>query len=265
MAYFEDLTPYIYLHPEEELPCTVNIGWLEPGYPFPTGTTSEQFQIKLNRLCHRRVKQTRGFHPCEFCPCVMSSLECLASSFEMRVSGDGVVYAAPSLVHHYVVAHGYRPPDAFTEAVLAWDETAPRFGQDELWARLSSLHDREISSLNLRSAYRIASVDETAKRCEIEYTSGFKFVLSSEELNALNRELYGRGSLTSDYMNDNARRVLGWRSWNPRGSAMFAILQMIDDGIRDVDGSLSLWWPLVGESDIRDARIRMIETRRPWS
>jgi hypothetical protein len=28
MAYFEDLSPYAYLHPEEERPGTVNIGWL---------------------------------------------------------------------------------------------------------------------------------------------------------------------------------------------------------------------------------------------
>ncbi len=34
----------------------------------------------------------------------------------------GKVYAAPSLVHHYVVAHDYRPPDEFIAAVLAWDE-----------------------------------------------------------------------------------------------------------------------------------------------
>jgi hypothetical protein len=40
----------------------------------------------------------------------------------MRVAGDGRVYAAPSLVHHYVIAHGYRPPDEFIAAVLAWDE-----------------------------------------------------------------------------------------------------------------------------------------------
>jgi len=43
MAYFEDLTPYTYCHPEEEPPGTVNIGWLEPAYPFLTGTTSEEF------------------------------------------------------------------------------------------------------------------------------------------------------------------------------------------------------------------------------
>jgi hypothetical protein len=35
------------------------------------------------------------------------------------VPGRGVVYVAPSLIPHYVDAHGYAPPRAFREAVLA--------------------------------------------------------------------------------------------------------------------------------------------------
>jgi hypothetical protein len=167
----------------------------------------------------------------------------------MRVTGGGMVYAAPSLVHHYVAAHGYRPPDTFIAAVLAWDETAPRLSQEELWARLCKLKCREISSLDSRSSYRIASVDRAAERYEVEYTSGKRFVVSSDELYALYRELYGRGSLTNSFMKDNARRVLGWSAWNRPGPAMFAILPLIDDGIRDARGSLCLRWPLVGESD----------------
>lgn len=118
MAFFEDLTPYTYLHPEEERPDTVNIGWLEPTHPSATGETSEAFRAKLGMLCQRRVKQTRGFHPCYFC----KGRGRPASSSEMRVAGPCRVYAAPTLVHHYVVAHGYRPPDEFIVAVLALDE-----------------------------------------------------------------------------------------------------------------------------------------------
>ena len=68
MAYFEDLTPYTYLNDPNEPPGTVNIGWLEPGYPFPTGTTSEEFRIRLEQLCHRHVNQMRGFHTCGILP-----------------------------------------------------------------------------------------------------------------------------------------------------------------------------------------------------
>ncbi len=256
MAYFEDLTPYTYLNDGKEPPGTVNIGWLEPGYPFPIGVTSEEFRIKLDQLCHRRVNQTRGFHYCGFCATEESPLVGLGSSFEMRVEGGGMEYAAPSLVHHYVVAHGYRPPDGFILAVLAWNETAPRLGQQELWARVSErlarsceLRHREMLLTTRRSSYRIASVDRTAERYEVEYSSGRRFFISSDELYALYRELYRSGSLTNAYMKANARRVLGWSSWKRPGSAIFAILPRIDEGIRDVRGSLCLWWPLVGEPD----------------
>jgi hypothetical protein len=38
---------------------------------------------------------------------------------EIRVTGrDGTVYAAPSLVAHYIAEHSYRPPDGFIEALL---------------------------------------------------------------------------------------------------------------------------------------------------
>ncbi len=34
------------------------------------------------------------------------------------VGQDGTVYAAPDLIYHYVVAHHYRPPDEFIQAVM---------------------------------------------------------------------------------------------------------------------------------------------------
>jgi hypothetical protein len=116
VAFFHDLTPYTYFHPEEEAPGTINIGWLDRVHAFPTGETNEAFRINLEILCQWRVKQTRGFHRCSFC----KGRERPASSSEMRVAGNGKTYAAPSLVYHYVVEHGYLPPDEFIAAVLAW-------------------------------------------------------------------------------------------------------------------------------------------------
>ena len=41
-------------------------------------------------------------------------------SAEIRVKGkDGKVYAAPTLIYHYVAAHDYDPPKEFVEALLA--------------------------------------------------------------------------------------------------------------------------------------------------
>jgi hypothetical protein len=117
VSYFEDLTPYTYLHPEEEQPGTVNIGWLDPGHTFPTGETGEAFRAKLRGICQHRVKRTRGFLSCYFC----KGRNRPHSSAEIRVVGVNRVYAAPEMVGHYVEAHGYRPPDEFIAAVLAWD------------------------------------------------------------------------------------------------------------------------------------------------
>jgi hypothetical protein len=115
MSFFPDLTPYTYFHPEEDPPGTVNVGWLDADHPFPTGRTGKAFRARLGKLCERRVKRTRGRFPCPFC----TGRDRPASSSEMRVAAGDRVYAAPSLVHHYVVAHDYRPPDEFVAAVLA--------------------------------------------------------------------------------------------------------------------------------------------------
>jgi hypothetical protein len=124
VTYFDDLTPYIYFHSEEDQPGSVNIGWLDRKRPFPTGKTSKEFRAKLKQLCRRPVKQTRGFLPCYFC----KGRDRPHGSAEIRVAGAGKVYAAPTLVHHYVVAHDYRPPEEFIAAVLAFglpDKTPP--------------------------------------------------------------------------------------------------------------------------------------------
>ena len=120
MTFFDDLTPYTYLAPEEERPETVNIGWLDCWHPFPTGETSAEFRGKLQQLCQRRAKQTRGLYSCDFC----KGREKPHGSAEIRVKGERRVYAAPELVYHYVVAHAYKPPEEFIAAVLAWDESS---------------------------------------------------------------------------------------------------------------------------------------------
>jgi hypothetical protein len=67
----------------------------------------------------------RGVHVCDLC----SSWKSLHASFagaslflgsaEIRVFGDSVVYAAPTLVFHYVTAHQYQSPSEFVEAVCS--------------------------------------------------------------------------------------------------------------------------------------------------
>jgi hypothetical protein len=115
MSFFPDLSPYTYF--PHETPGTVNVGWLERSNSFAVGKTSEEFRARLLQLCERPVRQTRGIHLCPFC----RGKNRVGGSAEIRVAGVDKVYAAPELIHHYVVAHGYKPPEEFVTAVLAWD------------------------------------------------------------------------------------------------------------------------------------------------
>jgi hypothetical protein len=119
MTYFADLTPYTYL---EEGGPALNVGWLDAVHAFPTGKCPDELVTALSRLAENRVQQTRGRHHCELCLQALgpnADLDGIArGSAELRVPGEGVVYAAPDLLVHYVTAHDYLPPAEFREAVL---------------------------------------------------------------------------------------------------------------------------------------------------
>jgi len=133
MTYFADLTPYSYSDdvygPWQEL---LNVGWLEPGRPLPTGPVPEPFVAKLARLCKDPVAVMRGFHVCAIPPCTprgwpplevtVDGEQVMLGHAEVRVgSGTCTWFAAPTLVYHYVTVHDYQPPEAFIQAVLGSD------------------------------------------------------------------------------------------------------------------------------------------------
>jgi hypothetical protein len=116
MAYFADLTPYLYDGPE---PNVLNVGWLDARYAFHRGVTSPEFREALRRLVESPMLLHRGYHVCEFCPPDSRDHGGPPGNGQIRVRGrDGIWYAAPTMVHHYVVAHQYQPPPEFVDAVL---------------------------------------------------------------------------------------------------------------------------------------------------
>lgn len=134
MTTYEDLTPYVYW--SGETPSTVNVGWLGRESRFEVGEPEPGLAEALGVLVrYHRVHVTRGWHGCELCgpgaaypvrEPVEGTVQTLGSA-EIRVPGpDGVVYAAPNLVHHYVVRHHYRPPAQFVPAVRAEAEARGR-------------------------------------------------------------------------------------------------------------------------------------------
>ena len=132
--HFEDLTPYTYC-PEENEPPALNIGWLDISVPFPKGEASKEFIERLKALIQQPTNQMRGYQICQFCDdldmglgtdkpfdrelYLQYHLDGRYSSAEIRVQGaDGIWYAAPRMIAHYVEAHGYKPPEQFTAAAL---------------------------------------------------------------------------------------------------------------------------------------------------
>ena len=151
VSYFEDLSDYTYHRSVFARPETKAIGWLALGHDFSTCVPTDDILDLLWSHCSISIAQMRGLHFCEFCPSGSAinaerhGKKLLLGSSEIRVfSGTGRIYAAPTLIYHYVAVHHYCPPDEFLRALregpappsrgyferlerlnLAWNETYP--------------------------------------------------------------------------------------------------------------------------------------------
>ncbi|MEU2303026.1 hypothetical protein ABZ584_37155 [Streptomyces antibioticus] len=97
----------------------LNIGWLEAGKLYSTGAVPAMFVEKLKAV--QKVQWMNvclGMHECDLCP----EEGAPEGNGEVRIPGvPGIAYAAPFLITHYITTHGYQPPQAFIDAVLAVD------------------------------------------------------------------------------------------------------------------------------------------------
>jgi hypothetical protein len=117
----------VYYADGESSNSAVWVGWLDKAVPFSTGATDSAFLEELLKLYRHRTKQTRGYHLCPFCskaevgvPLDVGGQQIKLGSAEIHVKGSGGrTFVAPDLVYHYIVAHGYRPPTEFIEAVCS--------------------------------------------------------------------------------------------------------------------------------------------------
>jgi hypothetical protein len=135
MTYFSDHSPYAYGHGSH--PGVVHVGWLDNIRPYPKGTVDARLIEKMKLLASTPVELYRGKHICELCvepPDLVKTTQpnrvvldpnCSwarwvnqrSSNGEIRVSGEGIIFAAPVLIVHYIEAHNYLPPTAFLRAV----------------------------------------------------------------------------------------------------------------------------------------------------
>jgi hypothetical protein len=127
--YFPDITPYEYGRTEPRANL-LNVGWLSAGRAFSSGAPDDRLIPAIQRLVASPVNLYRGSHLCEFCPSppvntspggirMLDPLPGTTGNGEIRVAAtNGITYVAPVLVLHYVIAHGYLPPQEFIDAVI---------------------------------------------------------------------------------------------------------------------------------------------------
>ena len=118
MTYFPDLSPYAYGHGSH--PGVVHIGWLDSAHPFPKGSVDPRLTERIRLLAAKPVELYRGFHVCNLCQkpdLTGATLPPHRSNGEIRISYDGLTFAAPVLLVHYIEVHGYLPPPDFLKAV----------------------------------------------------------------------------------------------------------------------------------------------------
>jgi len=168
MTYYPDLSSYDFArgHP----PGTKNVGWLQKGHQFEKAIPTEDTLDSLWSLCTISMMQTRGVHQCDLCEtpqtvyAVRHGIRVLLGTSEIRVFSRGgdvsplrrhlreresggllfiqsstvpfAIYAAPTLVYHYVRTHHYKPPDEFLRAL----SEEPRPPSPKYFERLKELN-----------------------------------------------------------------------------------------------------------------------------
>jgi hypothetical protein len=132
MAHYDDLSPCDYFPGPSSSATLLAVGWLEPGYPYPTGDPGSDVYDRLREFAVGRPWQPGYFfggHLCRLGACRYSSCYSHQNFF---IPGRDVVYVAPEGILHYISCHDYLPPAEFCAAVLA----LPPDGSPEYFAAL---------------------------------------------------------------------------------------------------------------------------------
>jgi hypothetical protein len=160
MTWFEDLSPCTYFRDRGE--TVLAVGWLERDHIYNKGPIREKEKVvdTLVRLLDMpwAPKYFMGSHGCSLCrrPHMPLTLWRKRTQISTRTSnpltllhqgtlislgcdnvfvpGNQCIYVAPSLIVHYILDHGYAPPEPFCQALLA----CPPMGSTDYFQTLIS-------------------------------------------------------------------------------------------------------------------------------
>lgn len=114
----------------------LTIGWLENGQPYTQGNVDDIIVLKLREMLassKTNINRMRGIHRCDFCPSSGTDHELrvrhphlprtilLGMSELWLPTQTEIIYAAPTLIYHYITEHNYHPPDVYLDTVMAFD------------------------------------------------------------------------------------------------------------------------------------------------
>lgn len=118
MAAIPDLQPcrYFPIATPERL---LAVGWLGKHVEYKQGSVEDRFFRKLQALAVNPWQPfaAAGHHECELC-----QYDAARFSANLFIPYDGVIYAAPVGILHYIATHWYRPPPIFMLAVMECPE-----------------------------------------------------------------------------------------------------------------------------------------------
>lgn len=137
--YFEDLTTYSRMISPFSLDGVVNIGWLNIKSGFSAGPVPLRIIEKLKNVacgaCSMKVlvEPCRSLPQCDLCgPVTLMSHGKAIPDGELWVPGNGVIYASPVAIIHFMEFHDYAPPQEYIDAVSSMD-VASDFYADKLY------------------------------------------------------------------------------------------------------------------------------------
>ena len=116
MTYFPDLSPYVYGGPSRCGDYDVfSIGWLDGDHEFSKGEFNPERLSKIKIILESQspINLTFGVHICELC-----GNEAGNGEYHSYNPNTNKIYAAPTLIVHYIEEHQYAPPGEFIEAVF---------------------------------------------------------------------------------------------------------------------------------------------------
>ena len=112
MTYFPDLSPFNY-GPSQPY-CgdyeVLSIGWLDGEHEYPKSIPNAERlnQVKSLLTESRCINLTFGVHLCEIC-----GQETGNGEYHAYNPRTNKIYAAPTLIVHYIEEHHYAPPEEF--------------------------------------------------------------------------------------------------------------------------------------------------------